>query len=282
LVTPFRDGSVAFDDLERLLEFHLEAGTSGVMVCGTTGEGATLTGSEYRQIISFVTKKLRGKLPVIASIGSNNTYAAVENAKVARECGADGVLAITPYYNKPTQDGMIAHFKKIASSTDLPVIIYNIPGRTAVNLLPESMEKLSAIPNIVAVKESSGDMKQVLRIVRLCGERLFVLSGEDLMVLPILAVGGKGVISATANIVPKRMAEMCRLFFEGKVAEAARVQLDISPVIEACFIETNPGPMKAALSAMGLCSDELRLPLVTMRPENRKRLLETLREHHLI
>lgn len=282
LVTPFRNGKVAFDDIERLLDYHLRAGTNGVLLCGTTGESATLTRDEYKEIISFVKKSLGGKLPIIVGIGSNDTRVAIENARICQEIGVDGLLAITCYYNKPTQAGLIAHFTKVASSTRLPVIIYNIPGRTSVNLLPASMEKLCDVPNIVGVKESSGDMKQALEIIRLCGDRLTVLSGEDLMVVPMLSIGAKGVISASANILAKEMSEMCRLFFEGKVAEAAKIQVDISPVINACFIETNPGPVKTALAEMGLCSGELRLPLVEMQSENKERLLSALRDYGMI
>jgi len=279
LVTPFRNGKVAFEDYDKLLEYHLESGTSGILLCGTTGEGATLTRDEYREILSFVKGKLDGKLPIIAGIGSNDTRVAIENARICEEIGLDGLLAISCYYNKPTQAGHIAHFTKIASSTRLPIIIYNIPGRTSVNLLPSTFLRLCDVPNIVGVKESSGDMKQVLQIRRLCGDRLTVLSGEDLMVVPILSIGGSGVISAAANILAQEMADICRLFFEGSVAEAARIQTEIADVVNACFIETNPGPVKAALDAIGRCSGELRLPLVQMLPENKERLLSTIKEY---
>ncbi|HUT04374.1 MAG TPA: 4-hydroxy-tetrahydrodipicolinate synthase [bacterium] len=282
LVTPFKDGKVSFEDYERLLEYHLQSGTSGVLLCGTTGESATITRDEYRQILSFVKRELQGKLPIIAGIGSNDTRTAIENARICGEIGIDGLLAISCYYNKPTQAGHIAHFTKVASSTRLPIIIYNIPGRTAVNLLPSTLERLCDVPNIIGVKESSGDMKQVLEIRRLCKDRLTILSGEDLMVVPILSIGGSGVISASANILAKEMADMCRLFFEGKVAEAASIQVEISDVINACFIETNPAPVKTALAAMGMCSGELRLPLVEMEPDNKERLLAVLREYGLI
>ncbi len=282
LVTPFRNGDVAFEDYDKLLEYHLASGTCGILLCGTTGEGATLTRDEYREILSFVKGKLDGKLPIIAGIGSNDTRVAIENARICEEIGIDGLLAISCYYNKPTQAGHIAHFTKIATSTRLPIIIYNIPGRTSVNLLPSTFLRLCDVPNIVGVKESSGDMKQVLQIRRLCGDRLTVLSGEDLMVVPILSIGGSGVISATANILAKEMADICRLFFEGNVAEAARIQTEIADVVNACFIETNPGPVKAALEAIGRCSGELRLPLVEMLPENKERLLSTIKEYGMI
>jgi len=282
LVTPFRNGKVGFGDYDKLLDYHLASGTNGILLCGTTGEGATLTRDEYREILSFVKGKLDGKLPIIAGIGSNDTRVAIENARICEEIGIDGLLAISCYYNKPTQAGHIAHFTKIASSTRLPIIIYNIPGRTSVNLLPSTLLRLCDVPNIVGVKESSGDMKQVLQIRRLCGDRLTVLSGEDLMVVPILSIGGSGVISATANILAKEMADICRLFFEGRVAEAARIQTEIADVVNACFIETNPGPVKAALEAIGRCSGELRLPLVEMLPGNRERLLSTIKEYGMI
>ena len=282
LVTPFRNGKVAFEDYDALLEYHLESGTNGILLCGTTGEGATLTREEYRKIISFVKGKLGGKLPIIAGIGSNDTRVAIENARLCEEIGIDGVLAISCYYNKPTQAGHIAHFTKVAESTRLPMIIYNIPSRTSVNLLPSTLLSLCDVPNIVGVKEASGDMKQVLEIRRLCGDRLTLLSGEDLMVVPILAIGGSGVISATANILAKEMADLCRLFFEGNLADAARIQTEISDVINACFIETNPGPVKAALEAIGRCSGELRLPLVEMQRDNKERLLKAIREYGMI
>ena len=282
LVTPFRNGKVAFEDYDELLDYHLASGTSGILLCGTTGEGATLTRDEYGEIISFVKGKIDGRLPIIAGIGSNDTRVAIENARICEEIGIDGLLAISCYYNKPTQAGHIAHFTKIATSTRLPIIIYNIPGRTSVNLLPSTLQSLCDVPNIVGVKESSGDMKQVLEIRRLCGDRLTVLSGEDLMVVPIMSIGGSGVISATANILAKEMADICRLFFEGNLAEAAGIQTEIVDVINACFIETNPGPVKAALEAIGRCSGELRLPLVEMLPENKARLLETIKQYGMI
>jgi len=282
LITPFRNGRVAFEDYDKLLDYHLASGTSGILLCGTTGEGATLTRDEYREILSFVKGKLDGKLPIIAGIGSNDTRVAIENARVCEEIGMDGLLAISCYYNKPTQAGHIAHFTKIATSTRLPIIIYNIPGRTSVNLLPSTFLKLCDVPNIVGVKESSGDMKQVLQIRRLCGDRMTILSGEDLMVVPILSIGGSGVISATANILAKEMADICRLFFKGEVAAAARVQTEIADVINACFIETNPGPVKAALEAIGRCSGELRLPLVEMLPDNKGRLLKVIKKYGMI
>ncbi|MBN1592384.1 MAG: 4-hydroxy-tetrahydrodipicolinate synthase [Candidatus Coatesbacteria bacterium] len=282
LVTPFRNGKVAFNDYAKLLDYHLESGTDGILLCGTTGESATLTRDEYREIITFVKGEIDGRIPIIAGIGSNDTRVAIENARICEEIGIDGVLAISCYYNKPTQAGHIAHFTKIASSTRLPVIIYNIPGRTAVNLLPSTLEALCDVPNIVGVKESSGDMRQVLEIRRLCGDRLFILSGEDLMVVPILSIGGSGVISASANILAKEMAEMCQLFFEGDLAKAARIQIEISEVINACFIETNPGPVKTALEAIGRCSGELRLPLVEMQPANKQKLLDVIRRYGMI
>ena len=282
LVTPFSGGKIAFGDVERLLDFHISSGTDGILLCGTTGEGATLTREEYRELIAFVKKSLNGKLPIIAGIGSNDTRVAIENAATCERLGIDGLLAITCYYNKPTQAGLIAHFTKIATSTRLPIIIYNIPGRTSVNLLPESFSQLCDVPNIVAVKEASGDMKQVLKIRRLCGERLTILSGEDLMVVPIMSVGGKGVISASANVLAEPMASMCRLYSEGKVDEAAEIQVRISPVVQAFFMETNPGPIKTALAEMGLCSGELRLPLVEMLPGNKEKLLAVMRDYGLL
>ncbi len=282
LVTPFRDGKVAFEDYDKLLDYHLASGTDGILLCGTTGEGATLTRDEYREILSYVKGKIGGKLPIIAGIGSNDTRVAIENARICEEIGIDGLLAISCYYNKPTQAGHIAHFTKIASSTRLPIIIYNIPGRASVNLLPATLQSLCDVPNIVGVKESSGDMKQVLEIRRLCGDRMFILSGEDLMVVPIMSIGGCGVISATANILAKEMADICRLFFEGNVAKAAKIHTEIVDVINACFIETNPTPVKAALAAIGRCSGEVRLPLVEMLPENKAKLLVAIKQYGMI
>lgn len=266
LVTPFKsDGEVDFEAYGRLVDFHLEKGSDGVVPCGCTGEAATLSHEEQEECIRFVVERVAGKVPVIAGTGSNNTKEAVRLTKFAEQVGADGALLITPYYNKPTPEGQIAHYKTIAGSVDFPVVLYNVPGRTGTKMLPETIAEMSEIKNIVAVKEACGSVDQVSQIRGLCD--ITVLSGDDSLTLPMMAVGATGVISVAANVVPDKMAALCASFDKGDLAAAQKVHFELLPLFKGLFYETNPMPVKAVLGRMGLIENNLRLPLTPMRPE---------------
>jgi 4-hydroxy-tetrahydrodipicolinate synthase len=283
IVTPFKDGRVDETALRDLVEFQIANGSHGIVPCGTTGESATLAFEEHERVVEVVLEQVNGRVPVVAGTGSNNTAEAIRLTKHAKECGANGALMISPYYNKPTQEGLYRHFKAVAESVDIPIIVYNIPGRTAVNIEPETLARLAEIPNIVGVKEATGSMKQITDIIRLCGEDFTVLSGEDYITFPLLAVGGKGVISVVSNVAPKDMADLCTLYLEGKVREARDLYYRVLPLCHALFYETNPAPVKAALKMMGMiASDEVRLPLVPMQPANRERLKKVIEDYGLI
>ncbi|MDY6910598.1 MAG: 4-hydroxy-tetrahydrodipicolinate synthase [Thermodesulfobacteriota bacterium] len=283
IVTPFKDGRVDETALRDLVEFQIANGSHGIVPCGTTGESATLAFEEHERVVEVVLEQVNGRVPVVAGTGSNNTAEAIRLTKHAKECGANGALMISPYYNKPTQEGLYRHFKAVAESVDIPIIVYNIPGRTAVNIEPETLARLAEIPNIVGVKEATGSMKQITDIIRLCGDDFTVLSGEDYITFPLLAVGGKGVISVVSNVAPKDMADLCTLYLEGKVREARDLYYRILPLCHALFYETNPAPVKAALKMMGkIASDEVRLPLVPMQPANRERLKKVIEDYGLI
>jgi len=282
LVTPFKNNRVDVDKLEELVEFHVNKGTSGISPCGTTGESATLSHEEHRLVIETVVKAVNGRVKVIAGTGSNNTTEAIELTRFAKKVGADACLVITPYYNKPTQNGLYLHFKEVSEAVDVPIVMYNVPGRTGVNMLPSTVAKLAKIKNIVGLKEASGDISQVSQIVRDCGEDFDVLSGDDAMTFPILAVGGKGVISVAANIVPEKMAGLVEAFNREDIKKAREMHLKLFPLFGAMFYETNPIPVKTAMSLMGMISDEIRLPLCKMSEENLAKLKTTLREYNLI
>jgi len=282
LVTPFRNNRVDVDKLKELVQFHIEKGTTGIVPCGTTGESATLSHEEHRLVIETVVEVARGRITVIAGTGSNNTIEAIDLTKFGKEVGADGCLVITPYYNKPTQNGLYLHFKEVAETVDVPIVMYNVPGRTGVNMLPSTVAKLAKIENIVGLKEASGDITQVSQIVRDCGKEFDVLSGDDAMTFPIMAVGGKGVISVAANIVPERMVELVEAFNTGDVNKAREIHLRMLPLFSAMFYETNPIPVKVAMNLMGMISDEIRLPLCKMSDENLTKLKTVLKEYGLI
>jgi len=282
LVTPFKNNRVDVEKLEELVEFHVNKGTSGIVPCGTTGESATLSHEEHRLVIETVIKAVNGRVKVIAGTGSNNTTEAIELTRFAKKVKADGCLVITPYYNKPTQNGLYLHFKEISEAVDVPIVMYNVPGRTAVNMLPSTVAKLAKIKNIVGLKEASGDITQVSQIVRDCGEDFDVLSGDDAMTFPILAVGGKGVISVVANIVPEKMANLVEAFNRKDINKARKMHLQMFPLFSAMFYETNPIPVKTAMSLMGMISGEIRLPLCKMSEENLAKLKTTLKEYGLI
>jgi 4-hydroxy-tetrahydrodipicolinate synthase len=277
LVTPFRENKVDEEAYRRLIEWQIEQGIQGLVPCGTTGESATLAHAEHKKVISICVDQAAGRVPVLAGAGSNNTSEAIDLTRYAKEAGADGALLITPYYNKPTQEGLVAHFKAIAAEVSMPFVVYNVPGRTSVNLLPRTVARLTReIPEVIGIKEATGDLKQVSEVIEFCGPEFIVLSGDDFTVLPLLSVGGHGVISVVSNIVPAKMAELCMAHARKDLEKAKRLHYELSPLSRAMFIETNPIPVKTALHVMGRIGLELRLPLVPLHAENRKKLEETL------
>ena len=282
IVTPFKKGKVDEKALGDLIDWQIAQGTHGIVPCGTTGESATLTHEEHERVVAFTIEAAKGRVPVIAGTGSNSTDEAITLTKHAKKAGADGALLITPYYNKPTQEGLYRHYKALAEAVDLPIVLYNIPGRTSVNMLPPTVARLSSFKNIVAIKEGSGSLQQVSDIIQACGERMTVLSGDDALTLPMMALGAKGVITVTANIAPKDMAKMVDAFAAGKLAEARKLHYKMSPLFAALFYETNPIPVKEALGMMGKCSAELRLPLCPMAADTREKLSRALKDYGLI
>ncbi len=281
LVTPFRNDQIDEPALKRLIERQVEGGTSAVVPCGTTGESATLSFEEHERVIELTVQAVRGRIPVIAGTGSNNTREAIRLTKHAKEAGADAALLISPYYNKPTQRGLTLHFKAIAEAVDLPLVIYNIASRTAVNIEPETFAQLSAIKNVVAVKESSGNLEQMSRILQLTQGKLTLLSGDDALTLPVLAIGGTGVISVAANLVPRDVAAMVAAFRAGRREEALQLHQRLLPLVKALFLETNPIPVKTAMGLLGMIEPELRLPLCEMSEANEARLRQALEAYGL-
>lgn len=280
LVTPFKNGWVDEDRLKEIIDFQVENGTSALVPCGTTGESATLSYEEHNKVIDITIKHTKGRIPVIAGTGSNSTEETIMLTRHAKEAGADACLLIAPYYNRPTQSGLIAHFMKVADTVDIPLVIYNIPGRTGVNIEPETIAKLSEHKNIIAVKEASGNLDQISRIISLCN--IVVLSGDDSLTLPILSVGGKGVISVASNIVPSDVAEMVNSFEKGDLQKTRRLHYNLLPIFKVLFIETNPAPVKAAMAMMGMIEEEIRLPLVPIKEENRIKLRKVVEEYGLL
>jgi len=282
IVTPFKNGKLDEKAYEGLIDFHLKSGTHGIVPCGTTGESATLTQEEHLRVIELTVKMTGGKIPVIAGTGSNCTEEAIFFTRHARQLGAAGALLITPYYNKPTQEGLFQHYKMIARSVDIPIVLYNIPSRTGVNLLPSTVARLTAFDNIVGIKEGTGSLQQISDLIALCGNRFLILSGDDFTALPTMAVGGHGVISVTANIVPTEMANMMNAAEKGDLQEARKWHEKIYAFHDLMFMETNPGPVKGALAMMGKCSDEVRLPLCKISSDNAEKLKKALREYGLL
>ena len=282
IVTPFRKGKVDEQAFGDLIEWQIANGTNGIVPCGTTGESATLTHDEHHRVVRLTVEVVRRRVPVVAGSGSNSTDEAISLTRHAKEAGADGALLITPYYNKPTQEGLYRHYKAVAEAVDLPQILYNIPGRTGVNMLPATVARLAAMKNIVGVKEGSGSVQQASEIAQTCGERITVLAGDDALTLPVMAVGGKGVITVTANVVPKEMAQLVTAFLAGRLDEARKIHFRLSPLFAALFYETNPIPVKEALGMMGKIDPELRLPLCPMGNENRNQLARVMKEMRLI
>jgi 4-hydroxy-tetrahydrodipicolinate synthase len=274
LVTPFTaDGSVDEDGLRRNIEVLIEGGVSGIVPCGTTGESATLSWEEHNRVVDIAVDAARHRVQVIAGAGSNNTRESIAAARHAKDMGADAILCITPYYNKPSQEGLYRHFTEIARSVSICMIPYNVPGRTGVNLAPDTLERICEMSNVVGVKEASGNIEQISEIHRRLGDRLAVLSGDDLLTLPILALGGRGVISVVGNILPQRVNSMVTAFFQGKFTDALRMHEELMPITKALFIETNPIPVKTAMNYLGFAGGPLRLPLAPMSEDNKQKLI---------
>lgn len=283
MVTPFdRDGKVNEEKIREMVRFHIENGTDGLVPCGTTGENPTFTWEEHFRVVEVVVDEAKGKLKVVANAGTFSTTKSIENVKKVKDLGADGAMTITPYYNKPTQEGLKAHFLTLADSTDIPLLIYNVPGRTGVNLLPKTLGALADHDNIAAVKEASGSLTQMTDVVLTCGDRVTMLSGDDGLTLPAMAVGGKGVVSVVGNIVPQDMKAMITAFERGDIHEATTWHHKLFPLCEAMFIETNPMPVKEAMNMTGWDVGDVRLPLVRMLPENREKLKSVLRSYDLL
>jgi 4-hydroxy-tetrahydrodipicolinate synthase len=279
IVTPFKNGKVDAESLKGLIEFHIENGTSGIVPCGTTGESATLVRAEHEEVIGITVDACAGRVPVLAGTGSNATHEAIELTQIAEKLGADGALLITPYYNKPTQEGLYQHFTAVAKETKLPVVLYNVPSRTAVNMLPATVARLAKIENIVGIKEASGDLVQISEIIQACDSEFSVISGEDALNWPILALGGKGFISVTANIVPNKFAQLYKAASEGDVETAKSLHYELLKLNDVMFVETNPIPVKAALAVMGLIGNEFRLPLCPPSDDNLNKLKSVLKEY---
>ncbi len=282
LVTPFKDGNVDWESLEGLVDFHIKNGTHGIVPCGTTGESATLSHREHNDVVKAVIKAVKKRVPVIAGTGSNSTQEAIELTQAAEEAGADGALLISPYYNRPTQEGIYQHYKKVAAAVGIPLIVYNIPGRTGSKIEPETLARLSEIKNISGVKEATGSVDQAIDVLRLSADGLAVYSGEDSLTFSLMALGGKGVISTVANIAPKEMSELTEACLKGDWEKGRKLQFKLIPLIRAVFIETNPIPIKTALSLMGKCRGDLRLPLTPMAEGNLKKLQQAMADFGLI
>jgi 4-hydroxy-tetrahydrodipicolinate synthase len=282
LVTPFRDGKVDEKALKELVEFQIKGGTDGIVPCGTTGESPTLDHDEHKRVIDIVIQAANKRVPVIAGTGSNSTDEAISLTKHAKKSGADAALIVLPYYNKPTQKGMIEHCRALADAAELPLILYNIPGRTGSNMLPETLAQLADHPNIVGMKEATGNLEQMTQDIILCGDKLSFLSGDDTLTLPLMSVGGRGIISVVANIVPKDVSDMTRAFLGGDWKRARELHLKLFPLSQSMFVETNPIPVKTALAMMGKCKEEFRLPLCTMTDANRKKLEAALKSYGLL
>ena len=282
IVTPLTESGIDYEQFGRLIEWQISEGIDAIVAVGTTGEGSTLTDEEHKEAIKYCVEKVAGRVPVIAGTGSNDTAYAISLTKYACEVGADAMLLVTPYYNKATQRGMIESFKAVADISTKPCILYNVPSRTGCNLTPASVVELADHPNIVAIKEASGNISQIAEIAHLCGDKIDIYSGNDDQIIPIMSLGGIGVISVLSNIMPKATHDMCALFAEGKVAEARALQLDLLPLVNALFCEVNPIPVKAAVSAMGYCENYLRLPLTPMEKANEEKLLGLMKEQGII
>jgi len=282
IITPFRDGAVDERALRDFIEWQIAEGIDGLVPCGSTGESATLTHAEHETVIRITIEQVNKRVPVVAGTGSNATAEAIRLTRAAQEMGADGALLISPYYNKPTQEGIVRHYRTIAQAVDMPLLVYNIPGRTGSNVLPETFAKIAEIKNIVGVKEASGSMDQVADIIRLCGDRLAILSGDDALTLPIMALGGKGVIATIGNVMPREIHSLAKAAAADNFEFARELHYKMLPLMRALFVETNPIPVKQALAFMGKCANELRMPLVPMTASAAEKLHLVMKELHLI
>ena len=282
IVTPFKDNKLDEKALTDLIEWHISEGTNAIVPCGTTGESATLEYDEHYRVIELTVQVVKGRVPVIAGTGANSTSETVMMTEKAREIGADGALLVVPYYNKPTQEGLYLHYKTVAESVDIPIVLYNVPGRTALNMLPQTVARLAELKNVVAIKEATGDMAQVTEIINLCGDKITVLSGDDFTTFPLILLGGAGTISVSANVAPADLSAMCKAANDGNIEEARRLHYKLEPLNKGMFIETNPISVKTALSLMGKIEEEMRLPLCPMASANKEKLRNVLINYGLI
>ncbi len=283
LITPFKNGKIDEEAYREFIEWQIVSGIDGLVPCGTTGESATLSHTEHKQIIKICVEQTKGRVPIIAGTGSNNTSEAIELTKFAKKAGVDAVLTITPYYNKPTQDGMVAHFKAIADAVSIPFLIYNVPSRTGVNILPKTLTAIQkTVPELIGIKEATGNMQQASDIIELCGDNFILLSGDDFSVLPLLSIGGKGVISVVSNIMPSEMSQLCSSFAQGDITSAQKLHYKLAPLCRAMFMQTNPIPVKTAISIMKKIESEMRLPLIEMNEECKQQLKKIMQEAGLI
>ena len=282
VVTPFKNGKIDEEALRGLIDFQIAGGVDGIVPCGTTGESATLNHEEHDQVIRIAVDACKGKASVLAGTGSNSTQEAIQLSRNAKNAGADGLLQITPYYNKPNQEGLYHHFSSIADAVDLPIVLYNVPSRTSVNMVPETVVRLAKIKNIVGTKEASGSLQAISKIIDNCGKDFTVLSGDDPLLWPILAIGGKGVISVTANILPAKVAALCKAAAIGDIAEARSLHYELMDINDSLFIDTNPIPVKAALHLMGKIENELRGPLIKLSKDTLERLKKAMACHGLL
>ena len=278
LITPFKDGQVDYPALKKLIDWQIEEGIDALVICGTTGEGSTMTDAEHKEVLRFSLEVAAGRVPMIAGTGSNDTAYAIQMTQHACEMGYDGVLVVTPYYNKATQNGLIAHYTAIAEASTKPVVVYNVPGRTGVAIAPATYAKMSKVPNLSAIKEANGNISSVVETATLVGDAMDIYSGNDDQIVPIMACGGKGVISVLSNLLPKETSEMCRKMREGDVVGAMEMQKKYLALTNALFSEVNPIPVKAAMAAMGFCENSLRLPLTPMEEAHEQHLLACMRE----
>lgn len=282
IITPFNENGIDYEKLRELLEWHIKESTDAIVICGTTGEATTMTEQEKKDAIKFTVDVVNKRIPVIAGTGGNNTKTSIEMSLYAENVGVDGLLVITPYYNKTNAEGLIMHFKAINDAVKTPIILYNVPSRTNMNIAPETLLKLTELNNIVAIKEASGDMSQVAKMKALCGDKIDIYSGNDDQIIPILSLGGIGVISVAANIIPKIVHDMCDLYLNGDCFKATKLQLDYLELMNNLFIETNPIPVKTAMNVIGMNVGELRLPLYKMNDKNKETLVNTLKKYNLI
>ena len=282
IVTPFKNDKLDEKALSDLIEWHIAEGTNAIVPCGTTGESATLNYDEHYRVIELTIQVVNKRIPVIAGTGANSTSETIMMTGKAKKLGADGALLVVPYYNKPTQEGLYRHYKAIAEEVDIPIVLYNVPGRTALNMLPQTVARLAEIKNIVAIKEASGNMAQVSEVLRLCSNKLAVLSGDDFTTFSLMVLGGKGTISVSANVAPKDVSEMCRALEEGNFDQARKLHFKLEPLNKGMFIETNPISVKTALSLMGKIQEEIRLPLCPMSSDNKDKLKNIIKNYGLI